>query len=167
MIEWLLDRARDYNLAFQVHTGLARLSGSSPLLLMPLVERHPHVTFDLFHGGYPWIHESGAMLQNYPNVRLNITWLPQLSTEAAVGALKEWIQVAPQVDRITWGADCRTVEESHGATLATRHVVARALSELVRDGYLDEDEAEPLGRSILLDSGRDIYGIDLSATDGS
>ena len=70
----------------------------------PLLQEFPEVTFDLFHGGYPWIHEVAALAHNYPNVRLNLTWLPHLSTEAAVGAIKEWLQARPQADRISWVA---------------------------------------------------------------
>ena len=162
IVHWFLERARDRGLVFQVHTGLARLSGSNPLLLMPLIEQYPDVIFDVFHGGYPWVHEVGAMSQNYPNVRLNLAWLPQLSTETAVHSLQEWLQVGLQVDRITWGADCWTVEEMYGATLATRHVVSRALAELVEDGHFGVDDAMSAAESVMTRSGAAIYGIDVA-----
>jgi hypothetical protein len=158
IIRFYLDRAREHGLVFQVHTGLARLTGSNPLLLLNLLEEYPGVVFDIFHGGYPWVHEVGALAQNYPNVRLNLTWLPQLSTEAAVLALKEWLQVVPQSDRITWGADCWTVEEMYGALLGAKHVIARALSELVEDDYIGLDDAVSAASSILERGGSSIYG---------
>jgi hypothetical protein len=157
IIHFYMEIARQHDLVVQVHTGLARLPDSSPMLMLPLIEAYPGLTFDLFHGGYPWIHDVGAIAQNYPNVRLNLTWLPQLSTEAAVSALKEWLQVTPQADRITWGADCHTVEEMYGALLAARHVVARAMAELVDDGYLSMDEGVTAGRSVLGQGGEAIY----------
>lgn len=158
VVHFLLELARSHGLVFQVHTGLARLSGSNPMLLMPLIEQYPDVVFDLFHGGYPWIHEVGALAQNYPNVRLNLTWLPQLSTEAAVLALKEWLQVVPQSDRISWGADCQTVEEAYGALAGAKHVIGRALAELVEEGYLSFDDALEAAASVLHRGGRAIYG---------
>jgi len=157
MIRFYLDRAREHGLVFQVHTGLARLDSSNPLLLAPLLEEYHDVTFDIFHGGYPWVHEVGALAQNYPNVRLNLTWLPQLSTEASVIALKEWLQVVPQSNRISWGADCWTVEECYGALLAAKHVVARALSELVDEGYVDLEAAVEAAHSVLTVAGTQIY----------
>ena len=141
IIRHFLDRARDLGLVFQVHTGLARLAGSNPLLLEPLLQDFPTVVFDLFHGGYPWIHDVAALAHNHPNVRLNLTWLPQLSTSLAAEALKEWLQVVPQVDRITWGADCFLAEEMYGSLLAARDAIARALTDLVEEDYLPMETA--------------------------
>jgi hypothetical protein len=152
-----MELARAHSLVVQVHTGLARLGDSSPLQMLPLIEAYPDLTFDLFHGGYPWIHDVAAIAQNYPNVALNLAWLPQISPEAAVAALKEWIQVVPQADRITWGADCHVVEDMYGSLLAARHVIARALAELVEDGYLSVDDALAEAASILFRAGEAIY----------
>ncbi len=155
-----LRRAREHRLVFQVHTGIGRLSGSNPLLLEPLLQQYPDVVFDVFHGGYPWIHHTGALAHNYPNVRLNLTWLPQVSTEVAVAVLKEWLQTVPQVDRISWGADCSLIEEAYGSLLAARYTIARALAELVDDGYFDLDTAIHAAHSILSRSGTAIFGLD-------
>jgi hypothetical protein len=154
-----MDVAQRHELVVQVHTGLARLGDSSPMRLIPLIEEYPNVIFDLFHGGYPWVHDVAAIAQNYPNVRLNLTWLPQISTEVAVASLKEWLQVVPQINRISWGADCHTVEEMYGALLAARHVVARALADLVDFGYIDPDQAVVAANSVLGNAGESIYGI--------
>ena len=161
VIRHFLDRARDLGLVFQVHTGLARLAGSNPLLLEPLLQDFPTVVFDLFHGGYPWIHDVAALAHNHPNVRLNLTWLPQLSTSLAAEALKEWLQVVPQVDRITWGADCFLAEEMYGSLLAARDAIARALTDLVEEDYLPMETALDAVRSILATGGARIYGLDV------
>ena len=154
-----LDHAASRHLVAQVHTGLARLNGSNPLLLEPLLRAYPTVTFDLFHGGYPWIHEVAALAHNYPNVRLNLTWLPQLSTEVAVSTLKEWLQIVPQVDRISWGGDCFTGEEAYGSLLALRNVVTRALADLVDVGYLTLEAAMEAAGSVLSNGGAATYGV--------
>jgi hypothetical protein len=167
VMRFLLDRARERRLVVQVHTGMARLSGSNPLLLASQIEQYPEVVFDVFHGGYPWIHEVGALAQNYPNVRLNLAWLPQLTTEAAVVALKEWLQVVPQTDRISWGADSWTVEEMYGALAGAKHVLSRALSEFVDEGYLGLEEAIDAASSVLYGGGRAIYGTSAGPTLGN
>lgn len=159
IIHFVLEQARARNLVFQVHTGLARLAGSNPLLLEPLLQEFPDVVFDLFHGGYPWIHDVAALAHNYPNVRLNLTWLPQLSTALAAEALKEWLQVVPQVDRISWGGDCFTAEEAYGSLLAARDAIAHALTDLIDDEFLDMETALLAARSILATGGARIYGV--------
>ena len=162
IIRFFHECARDRGLVSQVHTGLARLSGSNPLYVEPLLQDFPEVTFDLFHGGYPWIHEVAALAHNHPNVRINLTWLPQISTETASAALKEWIQVIPQVDRISWGGDCRTGEETYAALLAAKHSVARAVGDLVDDEYFDLEFGIAVATSIFCDGGARTYGLDVA-----
>jgi uncharacterized protein len=162
VIRFFLDQARERGLVLQVHTGLARLAGSNPLLLEPLLQSFPEVVFDLFHGGYPWIHDVAALAHNYPNVRLNLTWLPQLSTHLAAEALQEWLQVVPQVDRISWGGDCFTAEEAYGSLLAARDAVARALAGLVAEDFFDIDSALDAAGNILASGGADTYDVPLA-----
>ncbi len=159
ILRFFLDRARDHGLVVQVHVGLARLEDSHPLQLLPLLREFPNVVFDLFHGGYPWIREVAALAHSYPNVRLNLVWLPLISSDAAVAALREWIQVIPQVDRISWGSDARTPEETFGALLAAKHSISLALGQLVDEGYLTLAAAIEAGESILAGGARSIYGL--------
>ena len=86
--------------------------GSNPMYLVPLIEKHPGTKFVLFHGGYPWTREIGGLLHNYPNVYADLVWLPLISPTAAVQALHEWIETAVTSEKITWGGDCWTPEET-------------------------------------------------------
>ena len=157
VLRHVLDRARDMGLVVQVHTGMARLPGSQPVDLDPLLAEYPAVTFDLFHGGYPWTRESAALAHQHPNVRLNLTWLPQLSSEVAAQVVKEWVQVVPQLGRITWGGDCQTIEETYGALLAFRWAASRALGELVEEGFLPHEDALAIGADLCGGAGREVY----------
>jgi uncharacterized protein len=159
VIRFYLDQARERGLVVQIHTGQARLDSSNPLLLEPLLQDYPDVVFDLLHGGFPWTAETAAIVHAYPNVRLNLVWLPQISSEAAVQALKVWIQVVPDVRHISWGGDARSPEEMYGGLLAGKHVLARAFGDLVDVGYIDTDTAIQGARTILHESGAQIYGL--------
>ena len=116
--------------------------------LRPFVERYPEVTFDLFHGGYPWTGEVGALAHNLANVRASLVWLVTISTAAAERALAEWLDVAQTSGSITWGGDAWTGEESYGGRLALEHVAAKVLAEKVVEGYYDMEYARELGRKI-------------------
>lgn len=48
------------DLPFQIHTGHARIQGSNPMLLVDLIAANPNTKFILFHGGHPWIGETGS-----------------------------------------------------------------------------------------------------------
>ncbi|MBN2554013.1 MAG: amidohydrolase family protein [Spirochaetales bacterium] len=149
--------ASELGIPYQVHTGLGRLQGSNPLLLEPVIERYPDIVFVLFHGGYPWIHETGALAHNHPNVHLDMVWLPLISTSAALQALHEYIEVVPSSDRIAWGGDCWTSEESLGALLAYQHVVASVLAEKVDGSYFDLAEARLLAEKLLYRNAQNLY----------
>lgn len=157
MLRYQIERAIDLGLVLQIHTGMARLADSNPLLLEPMLQQYPRLEVDLFHGGYPWVREFGAIAHAYPNVRLNLVWLPQLTYDGGVSALKEWIQIVPQISRLAWGGDCRTPEEMYGALLGGKATIARALGELVDDGYLRRNDALRVARSILYDGPRQTY----------
>ncbi len=157
VVHFALEQARQHGLVIQVHTGMGRLHGSNPIHLDPLLAAYPEVVFDLFHGGFPWIHESGALAHQHPNVRLNLTWLPQLTSAATVGIIKEWIQVVPQVGRISWGGDCDTIEETYGALLAFRWATSVALGELVEERYISLEEAAVAATDLSWDAGAAIY----------
>jgi len=150
--------AAELDVPFQVHTGLARLSGSNPMLLEPVIARHQNTRFVLFHSGYPWIGEVGALAHNYKNVLPSITWTATICTSAAIRALEEYIDVAPSINSITWGSDCWVPEDSVGAQLAWRFICAKVISQLMADGRIRARDAEILARKLMYENGRRIYG---------
>lgn len=142
---------------FQVHLGLGQISGSRPLLFEPIIRQYPRVTFDLFHGGYPWTSEVAGLLHNYPNVIADLCWLPLISTTAAVRALHEYLDVAGATSRILWGDDTWTSEEAYGAVLAWEHVVSRVLAERLEWGLLREGQAKDLAERLMWRNGDRVF----------
>ncbi len=151
--------AAELDIPFQVHTGLAQIAGSSPMRLVPVLEAHPRTRFVLFHSGFPWTQEVAGLVHNYPNALPSLTWTPTICTSAAIRALHDYIDVAPSINTITWGSDCWVPEDSVGAQLAWRHVVAKVLAERWADGRLRTADVEVLGRKLMYENGRAVYGI--------
>ncbi|MDG3006763.1 amidohydrolase family protein [Paludisphaera mucosa] len=149
-IMWrLVGLSAAHELPFQIHTGHGKLQGSNPLLLLDLIEANPATKFILFHGGYPWVAETGAIvLRHGRHVWVDSVWLPTISPTMARRALHEWLEVMPS-DRILWGADCNHAEGIYGATVTTRAVLAEVLAEKVVRGDLVEEQAARIGRQIL------------------
>ena len=117
-IMWrLCELSAKYELPFQIHTGDARIQGSNPMLLVDLIQANPKTRFILFHGGYPWIGETGAIVMHHvSNVWIDSCWLPTISYTIAKRAYHEWLEVMPS-NHIMWGADCNHAEgiyERHG-----------------------------------------------------
>jgi len=105
-IMWrLVELSARYDLPFQIHTGHGRIQGSNPMTLVDLIEANPRTKFILFHGGFPWVGETGIILMRLPSqVWLDSVWMPTLSYATAKRAFHEWLDVMPS-DRIMWGGD--------------------------------------------------------------
>lgn len=150
--------AQKLGMPVQVHLGLGIIASSRPMLFEPIIAAYPSVTFDLFHGGYPWCSEIGGLLHNYANVVADLCWLPLISTTTAVSALHEYLDVAQSSDRIIWGDDTWTGEEAYGALLAWEYVVGRVLSERVSEGLSSVAQAEHLAEKLMYANGERLFG---------
>jgi len=162
MFNWFCRLCAKFEVPFQIHTGLGKLSGSHPILLEPVILRYPEVHFVLFHAGYPWYDEMAGLLHNHSNISVDMVWVPLISTTGAVLVLHEFIEVVHSGDLIGWGGDAFTSEESFGALLAWRYVVARVLSEKVDDGYMNLSEAETLAHKLMYANVAKRYGLMVS-----
>jgi len=157
MMRQLTEWSAQYELTFQIHTGHARIQGSNPMNLLPLIEANPRTRFILFHGGYPWVGETGAIMQrNGKHVWIDSVWLPTISYTMAKRAYQEWLEVMPS-NRLMWGADAHHVEGIYGATEFTRRCLAEALAEKVERGELAEAEAVHIGRQVLRDNALELF----------
>jgi hypothetical protein len=157
-IMWrLCELSAKYELPFQIHTGDARIQGSNPMLLVDLIAANPKTKFILFHGGYPWIGETGAIVMHHAShVWIDSCWLPTISYTMAKRAFHEWLEVMPS-NRIMWGADCNHAEGIYGATVFTRRCLAEVLAEKVDRSELLEEHAARIGRQILRENALELF----------
>jgi hypothetical protein len=157
-IQWqLVELSAKHELPFQIHTGDARIQGSNPILLVDLIQANPRTKFILFHGGYPWVGEAGAIAMTHgSHVWIDSCWLPTISYEMSKRAFHEWLDVMPST-RILWGADCSHAEGIYGATEITRRSIAEVLAERVDRGDLHEADALRIGRQILRENAIELF----------
>lgn len=157
-IMWrLVELSAKYELPFQIHTGQARIQGSNPMLLVDLIEANPKTKFILFHGGFPWVGETGVIvMRHWYHVWIDSVWMPTLSYSMAKRAYHEWLEVMPS-NRIMWGADCNHGEGIYGATEFTRRCISEVLAEKVDRGDLTEKHALRIGRQILRDNALELF----------
>ena len=140
--------AAELKMPFQIHTGLGLLIGTNPMRLQSLIARHPDTTFVLMHGGYPWLDDLCGLVHAYPNVIVDLCWLPLISPSAGRRFLHELLEVC-NGDKIVWGCDTWTSEESWGALLSLADVLAPVLSEKIETGYFTVQNALSLTEGIM------------------
>lgn len=164
MFHWIIKKSIEYDLPFQIHTGYLAgnpnyLENSNPLKLNNLFIKYPEAKFILFHGGYPWTSEFIAMGKMFPNVYLDLVWLPQISREKAVLSFDEMLDCVPY-NKFFWGGDCAFIEESTGSLEFAKSVVAETLSKRITRGLLTEDVAFDIARRILRDNAVEVFKLE-------
>jgi uncharacterized protein len=157
-IMWrLVELSAKHEMPFQIHTGDAKLGGSNPMQLLNLIEANPRTKFELFHGGFPWVGETGAIAMRHgDHVWINAVWLPTISFSIAKRAFHEWLEVVPS-NRIVWGGDDTSAEGIYGETELTRRCLAEVLAEKMERGELTEEHARQIVKNILWDNALELY----------
>jgi len=153
----IIQAAIEAGLPLQIHTGLQEgnlniISNANPTHLVNLFISYPEAKFDLFHGGYPYIHEWATLAKYFANVYADLAWVHIISPHIGRLLLHELIETVPGTKIMAYGGDAQTVEMAYGHSIMARQVVARVLCEKVAEGYMKEDEAVLLARRMLRDN---------------
>ena len=156
MMFFLANVAAKLDVPIQIHTGLGGMDGSRAIGLQPLIHANPATRFDLFHASYPWCADVLGLAHKYPNVYLDLCWLPLISTARAQAFLREALELV-NAGRLLWGCDTWTCEESMGARLAAHRCILDVLNGFIREGILDHAQALACARGILRENAARLY----------
>jgi len=167
MMHQTIRAAIDANLPIQIHTGLQEgneniITNSNPTHLVNLLIEYREAKFDLFHGGYPYIHEWATLAKNFANVYPDLCWVHLISPAIGALQLNELIETVPGNKIMAFGGDAITVELAYAHAKMTRQVVSRVLSEKVAAGYMTEAEAIVLAGRILRDNPATLFNLPLT-----
>ena len=167
MMHQVIRTAIDMRLPLQIHTGLQEgneniITNSNPTHLINLLVEYREAKFDLFHGGYPYVHEWVTLAKNFPNVYADLCWVYIVSPTVGRGLLNELIETVPGNKIMAFGGDSITVEIAFGHAVMARQQVARVLSEKVEEGYMGEEEAVLLARKILKDNPARLFNLPIA-----
>lgn len=150
--------AGELKMPLQIHTGLGNLKKTNAMYLRDMIELNPETKFVLFHCSYPWFDDVLALTHNYRNVYPDLCWVPLISTSACERFLSEALEVGDSM-RFCWGCDTWTSEESFGAMLAVRQVIAGTLARKIDNGMMDTEYAAMLMKRILFDNAKELYSL--------
>jgi hypothetical protein len=148
--------AADLGIPIQVHTGMGKLERSNAIWLKEGIQKNPQTKFVLLHCSSPWIYDTIALVRTFPNTYPDLSWLPQLTSSGACRMIHDLIE-AGAADKVCWGCDTWTPEESLGSLYAFRHVLSQALAEKIEEGYLGIEEAKKVVQQIMFENARNLY----------
>ena len=161
--------ARELRLPVQVHTGhLAnirnRVDKANAAHLAPVLELHRQVSFDLFHGNWPYMGDLLFLAKNYPNVNLDLCWVHIIDPLYSRELLKRAIVTVPHSKIFGFGGDYFTAPEFSVAHLTiAREVIAAALTDMVECGWLEEEAAVEIAAGWLYNNPNQFYQLGLPA----
>jgi hypothetical protein len=166
-------RAGQLHLAVHFH-GMAgggryfSIAGVNPLNLEPLLNDPTlaNTNFVLLHGGWPFVHEAGAMLQK-PNFYLDFSQQALIIPARTLSTwLREWLELYPE--KVLFATDGYPYSNAMGweestwlASRNARRALGLALTGMERDGEITPARAAELARMVLHDNAAKLYHLPL------
>lgn len=157
-------------MAVHIHTsasagGYFDIAGDNPLLLEPLLHDPSmrKTNFVLLHGGWPFIGEITAMLEN-PNVYLDFSEQSFTSYPREVSAnIRKWLEYEPEkvlfaTDAYPFSKEIGWEEAGYIASKTGREALGMALTGMLRDEEISRERAVELARMVLRENARKLYG---------
>jgi predicted TIM-barrel fold metal-dependent hydrolase len=166
----MIAKAAVLDLPIHIHTGAlgitrpletANPAKLDPFLWLPDIKPAKIV---LLHGGYPFCREAGFMAGrsgDVPNCHLDfsmMTFFLPGSPDAAIGPVKEWIKYG-LADKLLYGSDGNNVLGTWISAVNSRHILTKAMDDLIEEGFLDEEQAVYFAKLILHDNAKKLYKI--------
>ncbi|NLJ33400.1 MAG: amidohydrolase family protein [Firmicutes bacterium] len=162
---YIIEAAIAEDLPIQIHTGIlarnrATLSDSSPEHLNSLFLRYPEARFVILHFGFPYTQQAISLAKMFPNVYIDLVWLPLLSPVAAKETLNVCLDLVP-TNKIMCGGDAYRAEEAYASLSLLRDTVADVLYERVERGILNSGEALQIAQRIFFENAIKFFSLPL------
>ena len=169
MFRYLLREAGRLHLAVQIHTAVGTgdyysVTGGNVLNLENVLRdpRYSNVNFVLLHGGYPF-QDQAIWLTARENVYLDSSLMGiYLYPKDLAEVLRHWLLLYP--DKVVFGSDAFPFNEAIGAeesdwlaVESARTALAAALSGMILDGEITEQQALKFAHGYLHDNAARIY----------
>lgn len=130
--------------------------------MIPILQRHPKVRFDIYHLGYPWVRETLMLGKGFPNVWLNFCWTHIISQKFAMSGLDEAIDLIPTNKILAFGGDySMPVEKVYGHLVMAREDIARVLANRIKDGQFTETQALDMAKKWFWDNPIELYNLNI------
>lgn len=149
LFNYALRKAAQHDLPMQLHTGhMASIRNdvrkANAANLIPTLELHADVRFDLFHANWPYMDEFLFIGKNYPNAYLDLCWAHAIDPLYCIELMKRAIVSVPHHKVMVFGGDTSAPEWLAGYLSLAKDNVAAALSEMVESTWLTMEEAKQI-----------------------
>ena len=176
LFRYISREAGRLDLVVHIHTGLGigkyfDVVDSNPLLLEPVFNDPVlrNTRFVMLHGGWPFARQTAAMLLK-PNVYADFSAIVfLLYPRETSGVLRSWLETSP--DKVLFGTDGFEIdpdmpfvnweELTWMGTSGARQALALALTEMMRDNEITQEEALGIARKVLRENAVKLYKLEI------
>jgi len=160
--------AREFNLSVQIHTGhMAGIRNdirkANAIHLVPLLELHREVSFDLFHANWPYHGDLLFLAKNYPNVAIDFCWTNIIDPVYCQNLFKQVLSSVPHGKVHGFGADFHggAVDYAWAHAKIARDNIAIALSDMVELEYISLGDAKRVASDWLFENPNKFFKLNL------
>ena len=113
MFHRVMQLANTHRIPVQVHTGLNSIApgeynyitNTNPAQLINIFFLYRDTKFDLFHIGYPYMAEVGALVKCFTHVYVDFCWAHIISPTTSARAMSEYLDTVPSNKIMAFGGD--------------------------------------------------------------
>ncbi|MBI4879635.1 MAG: amidohydrolase family protein [Planctomycetes bacterium] len=161
-------RATEHGLPVKLHLGYYAGENYMPLgrvernvaQASDLCRLSPDTRFVFMHIAYPCWQELLAVAKHYANAYVDMCWAWIIDPVSSKEFLKRFLVTAPSNKILPFGGDYIPVEPVLGHARLARQGIARALVELVEEGWLSPRDALELVEPILRGNARALFRLE-------
>ena len=163
-----VELADTHNLPVKLHLGYYAGSNRMPVSRVEknvaqaadLCILSPQTRFMFMHTAYPYGHDLISVAKQFTNAHVQTCWAWIIDPIGTKDFLKRYLVTAPSNKIHAFGGDYNVVENVVGHARIARNGVYAALSELVEEEYLSQDDALELVEPLLRGNGRRIFNLE-------
>ncbi len=162
LVHYIIQKATEYKLPVQIHTGIFELlrndiSNSDPGYLVNLFIKYRKCKFDIFHSGYPYNDKLITICKQFPNVYFDLCWVTDISTSLYKDILNRLIEMIPSNKIFGFGGDYMFVEGLYGSQKLARRAISELLCEKVEQKYFTFEQSIDFAEKILFLNPGSVY----------
>jgi len=173
-----LNTAKELQMPMQIHTGLldrlyGDIRGTNASHLIPIIDAHRDVQFDLLHANWPFGSEILFMVKNYPNVAINFCWTQMIDPMYAQSLMGQALASVPHSKIHAFGSDHGghpipppggRPDRAWASLQITIENISHTLSAMVDQDYLTLGEAKSVAHSWLFSNPNEFYKLELESS---
>mgnify|MGYP001135305216 CR=1 FL=1 len=164
---FVIELATKNSLPVKFHTGHQAMNNFMSLenvMFNPsdcanLCRLSPESKFIFYHISYPYYEPMISLAKHYSNAIIDLCWSWTMNSVASIDFLKKYIMTSPINKLMAFGGDDLYIENLIGHATTARKGISIALSELVRDNWITENDSIEIANRIMWQNVEDIYKI--------